>query len=84
MEKLLRAIKKCKQVHRDVWAGWLTPSEIILLCENGAKPNDDYYLSRAKEKQKSGDCSTNWFYFTLGKQIKSKFPAIKKNQHGQK
>ena len=58
------AIHKCKQhAGNPVWCGHLTPSDIFVLVESGAKPVHDYQLEFYKYCMDKGDSSCHWFYF---------------------
>jgi hypothetical protein len=66
---LIRALHKIKRFDKDVWCGYLTPSEILTLVDNGiqVQDHDEWMINYAKEKKKKGECHQTWFYFKLGK-----------------
>jgi len=78
---LQRALRKSKKFYDQTWCGYFTPSEIIALVEDGAKPDlgSQYQIPYTRECIKKGDCSRSWFYFYLGKT-----KPDKPNQHGDK
>lgn len=49
------------------WGGYLTPSEILALIDNGCIPTDSYqkvWLSYVLNKKKEGTSNPMWFYFS--------------------
>ena len=61
------AIAKAKHFDGRVWCGAFTPSEILALVEDGARPEHpehwDYDKKYLEDKIKKGICYQSWFYF---------------------
>lgn len=74
--------KKIQHMHGDVWGGYFTPVEVLLLIDNGvmAVRSDDIY-DRMIESKRKGDCQPVWFYFILG-EFKKFVPNPTPNKNG--
>ena len=65
--KLICIFSKIKRSNKDVWYGYLTPSDILTLVELGVQPNKNNLLDYIKTEHSKGISNSHWFYFRLGK-----------------
>ncbi len=65
-------VKKIIHMHGRQWGGYLTPSEIVLLYQMGARSDGGTFnnLDYAKKRVKEGNSAPYWFYFTLSEKTK--------------
>lgn len=67
---LRRAERKVRRLNKREWCGYLTPSEMLALVQDGARPTPnnqtmyDYHL----ERRERGESSPSWFYFYPSKE----------------
>lgn len=62
-QALQRLLPKISHHAGRDWCAYLTASEIVLVCEQGAQPTVDRTLTRARESVAEGKSNPSWFYF---------------------
>lgn len=64
LERAINTIKLTDETRRE-WGGYLTPSEVAAILENGGMSNQKWTADYAKRKIAEGDSQPSWFYFTI-------------------
>jgi hypothetical protein len=85
MSNLERAIPKCKPYRYggpNSYHGYLTPSEFLALCENGAIPNSSRDIPWATFAVNGGSACPRWLYFTVNNALAAKLPKPRKKKVG--
>jgi hypothetical protein len=61
------AKRKLRHFNGKVFVGYLTPAEVLALCDAGARPRESWAVASATADVRAGRSGCCWGYFTLPK-----------------